>query len=101
MEGFTGELLEDAEDLMVDTKKRMESSSDAYTSFEIVEGDLILVKKNLKEFEKIYSELMIVRTRIKHKPEIYERFIAVTNEYLHYVAVTKPLCEKRLGKYDF
>ena len=53
MEGSTGELLVDAEDLMLDTKKRLESCSDAYTSFEIVEEDLIFAKKNLKEFEKI------------------------------------------------
>ena len=46
MEGSTGELLVDAEDLMLDTKIRLESCSDAYTSFEIVEEDLIFTKKN-------------------------------------------------------
>ena len=45
MEGSTGELLVDAEDLMLDTKIRLESCSDAYTSFEIVEEDLIFTKK--------------------------------------------------------
>ena len=47
MEGSTGELLVDAEDLMLDTKKRLESCSDAYTSFEIVEEDLIFVPSQI------------------------------------------------------
>lgn len=101
MEGSTGELLVDAEDLMLDTKKRLESCSDVYTSFEIVEEDLIFAKKNLKEFEKIYCELMIERSIMKHKQDIYARFTAVTNDYLHYAAVTKHLCEKHLGTCDF
>ena len=53
METSTLSLLEDAEDLMVDTRKRIVSSNDAYTSFEIVREDLTLAMKNLKEFRKI------------------------------------------------
>lgn len=101
MEGSTGELLVDAEDLMLDTKIRLESCSDAYTSFEIVEEDLIFAKKKLKEFEKIYCELMIEGSITKHKRDIHARFTAVTNDYLHYAAATKHLCEKRFGTYDF
>ena len=48
-------LLEDAEDLMVDTRKRIISCNDVYTSFEIVKEDLTLFMKNLNEFRKIYQ----------------------------------------------
>ena len=44
---------------------------------------------------------MIERIIMKHKQDIYARFTAVTNDYLHYAAVTKHLCEKHLGTYDF
>ena len=54
METSTLSLLEDAEDLMVDTRKRIVSSNDACTSFEIVREDLTLAMKNLNEFRKIY-----------------------------------------------
>ena len=43
-------LLEDAEDLMVDTRKRIISCNDVYTSFEIVREDLTFVRKNLTNF---------------------------------------------------
>ena len=73
MEGSTGELLKDAEDLMIDTKKRLEFSSDPHTSFEIVEGDLTPTKNNLKEFEKIYCELREVyyKTQTGDSRKIY------------------------------
>ena len=54
METSTLSLLEDAEDLMVDTRKRIISCNDVYTSFEIVREDLTLAMKNLNEFRKIY-----------------------------------------------
>ena len=45
MEGSTLELLEDAEDLMFDTRKRLGSCVDLGTSLEIRGEDLILSKK--------------------------------------------------------
>ena len=69
METSTLSLLEDAEDLMVDTRKRIISSNDVYTSFEIVREDLTLAMKNLKEFRKIYTTLMVVNEiPISYKP---------------------------------
>ena len=58
MEGSTLDLLEDAEDLMFDTRKRLGSCVD---SLEFRGEDLTLAKKNMKEFEKIYAELMVTR----------------------------------------
>ena len=44
---------------------------------------------------------MIEGSITKHKRDIHARFTAVTNDYLHYAAATKHLCEKRFGTYDF
>ena len=45
MEGSTLDLLEDAEDLMFDTRKRLGSCVDLESSLEIRREDLILAKK--------------------------------------------------------
>ena len=74
-ETSTLSLIEDAEDLKVDTRKMIVSSNDVYTSFEIVEEDLTLAMKNLKEFQKIYTTLMIA-------PKVIWRFIVWKEQQL-------------------
>ena len=82
MERSTLQLLEDAEDLMVDTRKRLGSCVDLETSLEVRGEDLTLAKKNMKEFEKIYVELMVTRKIRQNTPEIQRKFEEVTNDYL-------------------
>ena len=89
METSTLSLIEVAEDLMVDTRKRIISSNDVYTSFEIVREDLTLAKKNLKEFRKINTTLMVVNEINKNTKEMRKKFTNVMNEYLEYEAVMK------------
>ena len=79
MEGSTLDLLEDAEDLMFDTRKRLGSCVD---SLEFRGEDLTLAKKNMKEFEKIYAELMVTRKIRQNTPEMQCIFEEVTNDYL-------------------
>ena len=82
MEGSTLDLLEDAEDLMFDTRKRLGSCVDLEASLEIRGEDLTLAKKNMKEFEKINAELMVTRKIRQNTPEMQCIFEEVTNDYL-------------------
>ena len=61
MEVSTLSILEDAEDLIFDTRKRISSCKDHYTSLENVNEDVILSRKNIKEIEKICIELTEIR----------------------------------------
>ena len=55
-------ILEDAEDLIFDTtRKRISSCKDPYTSLKIVNEDVILSRKNIKEIGKISIELTEIR----------------------------------------
>ena len=67
MEGGSLELVEDMEDLILDTKKRLISANDVNTSNEIKREDVDLCHKNLKELEKISKEFTTVREISKHK----------------------------------
>ena len=67
-------LLEDMEDLLEDTKKRLVSARDVYTSNEVKEDDIVLCHKNMKEFDSIFSEFMTVREISKHTVEMRKKF---------------------------
>ena len=101
MEGSTISILEDAEDLIFDTRKRITSSKDPYTSSEIVHEDLILSKKNLKEIEKIYVELTEKRQIMEHARELKLKFANVLNEFLEVQHEVKELCELVVGSDSF
>ena len=89
MEGSTLDLLEDAEDLMFDTGKRLGSCVDLGSSLEIRGEDLTLAKKKHERNEKIYEELMIIRQIWQHSSELQAKFEEVTNEYLGLVKQVK------------
>ena len=101
MEGSTISILEDAEDLIFDIRKRITSSKDPYTSSEIVHEDLILSKKNLKQIEKIYVELTEKRQIMKHARELKLKFANVLNEFLEVQHEVKELCELVVGSDSF
>ena len=63
------DLIEDMEDLILDTKKRIGSAKDPYTSGEIKREDVGLCHKNLRELQKIYTEFNTVRQTSKHTVE--------------------------------
>ena len=56
MEGGSLELIEDMEDLILDTKKRLITAKDVKTSNEIKREDVTLCHKILKELDKISNE---------------------------------------------
>ena len=101
MERSTLELLEDAEDLMVDTRKRIGSCVDLETSLEVRGEDLTLAKKNMKEFEKIYVELMESRKIRQNTPEMQSKFQEVTNDYLMLQHKVKYMTKLIFGVDDF
>ena len=74
MEGSSISLIEDMEDLILDTKKRIGSAKDPYTSGEIKREDVWLCHKNLRELEKIYTEFNTVRQTSKHTVEFWKMF---------------------------
>ena len=55
---------------------------DLEASLEIRRKDLVLAKKNMKEFEKIYEELMVTRQIRQNSSELQCKFQEVTNDYL-------------------
>ena len=81
MEGSTLSLMEDVEDLIFDTRLRIKSGKDPYTSAELVPYDVNLAKKNLKEIRKIFSELTENRKIFKHTREMQLHFGKLLNEY--------------------
>ena len=68
-------LLENAENLMVDTRKRIVSSNDVDTSLEIMREDLTLATQNLNEFEKIYTIYFV-------------RYVWMPADYLYYYGLS-------------
>ena len=82
MEGSSIDLIEDMEDLILDTKKRIGSAIDPYTSGEIKREDVWLCHKNLRELEKIYTEFNTVRQISKHKVEFRKMFHERVIEFL-------------------
>ena len=74
MEGSTISILGDAEDLIFNTTKLINSCKEPYTSLEIVNEDMILSKKNLKEIGKICVELTEKRQIMKHTRELQLNF---------------------------
>ena len=101
MEGSTVSLIEDVEDLIFDTRKRIISCKDPYTSMEIVNEDVILSRKNLKEMGKIFVELTVVRQIMKNTREVHLMFSKVLIEYLEVQKEVKELCESVIGSDSF
>ena len=74
MEVSSLSLIEDMEDLILDTEKRIGSAIDPYTSGEIKREDVGLCLKNMSELQKIYTEFNTVRRSRKHTVEFWKMF---------------------------
>ena len=74
--------IEDIEDLILYTKKRIWSAKDPYTPREIMWVDVGLCHKKLSELQKIYREFITVRQSSKHTVEFWKMFHELVAEFL-------------------
>ena len=82
-------------------RKRISSCKEPYTSLEIVNEDVILSRKNIKEIGKIFIELAEVRQIMRNNREMQLIFAKVLNEYLAVQQEVKELCESVIGSDSF
>ena len=74
--------IEDLQDLILYTKKRIWSAKDPYTSRKIMWVDVGLCHKKLSELQKIYTEFITVRQSSKHTVEFWKMFHELPAEFL-------------------
>ena len=98
MEGSTGDLLCDAENLLEDTKKRIDLSDDPDRSRDIRRSDIRLCIQNMNQFEKIYVECMLIRKINMNTLEVRRKFREVTNLFLSLRPAVKRLTKDAFGK---
>ena len=68
---------------------------------EIVNEDVILSRKNIKEIGKICIELTEIRQIMRNNREMQLNFAKVLNEYLAVQQEVKELCESVIGSESF